>query len=77
MSRARVVCLRALETGLQRSARRARSVMVEQLAIVGNGEGTTCSVLYRSHGMIARFDNLVIYIVDWRRIRGRISLYRH
>lgn len=39
-------------TAAQR-ARLARSMMVEQLAIVGNGEGTTCSVLYRSHDTIA------------------------
>lgn len=51
-------------------ARLARLMMVEQLTIAG--EGTTCSVLYRSHDTITdpRDSMIVIYIVDWHRIRG-------
>lgn len=51
-------------------ARFVRLMMVEQLTIAG--EGTTCSVLYRSHDMITdpRDSMIVIYIVDWYRIRG-------
>lgn len=51
-------------------ARLARLMVVEQLTIAG--EGTTCSVLYRSHDTITdpRDSMIVIYIVDWHRIRG-------
>lgn len=56
--------------------RLARLTMVEQLAIAA-GEGTgyhlfacTLSFSRHDHRSASQFDNLVIYIVDWYRIRG-------